>query len=120
MATEEPGSYLTLSDGVDVYSCDGKKIGTVEHVLADPETDIFDGIIVDTRLGPGGFRFVDAMEVEDIQEDRVVIDVLADEVKTLPEPTENPAALEAHGDADAQDRFEGKLRRAWDYLSGRY
>jgi uncharacterized protein YrrD len=120
MATDEPASYLTLSDGVDVYSSDGQRIGKVEHVLADPETDIFDGIIVDTRPGPGGWRFVDAPDVAEIHADRVVIDIPAAEVESLPEPSANPPTLEHHGVEDTEDPLLGKLRRAWDYLSGNY
>ena len=60
-----PGSYLTLSEGVPVYTSDGKAIGKVAHVLADLDDDIFDGIVVDT---PNGRRFLDAPEVAHIAE----------------------------------------------------
>ena len=55
-----PSSYIVLEQGVEVISSDGDQVGLVEHVLADEEEDIFDGIVVDTRLGPGGLVFVDA------------------------------------------------------------
>ena len=47
----DPVSYLVLAEGVPVMSSDGQQIGTVEHVLAVPEADVFDGVIVDTGDG---------------------------------------------------------------------
>ena len=49
-----PVSYLVLADGTPVYSSDGETVGNVEHVLGDTETDIFDGIVLDTTVLPGG------------------------------------------------------------------
>lgn len=43
MSADEPASYLTLEAGTEVVSADGRRIGTVRHVLADEENDIFDG-----------------------------------------------------------------------------
>ena len=41
-------------------------------------------------------------------------------VRELPEPSANPAAVEVNP-ADAEEsELTAKLRRAWDYLSGRY
>ena len=60
MASGDPISYLTLEPGTDVISADGERVGVVEHVLADEETGIFDGIVIDVKLGPGGLHFVDA------------------------------------------------------------
>ena len=62
----DPVSYLVLSDGTDVISADGQKVGTVEDVLADANADVFDGVIVDMREGPGGHRFADAEQVASI------------------------------------------------------
>jgi hypothetical protein len=45
---------------------------------------MFDGIIFDTKAGPGGHRFVDAPEVESIHERGVVLKVSAAEVEALP------------------------------------
>src|SRR4051812_43540135 len=56
----EPRSYLTLEPGTDVYSSDGEIVGKVEHVLADEKDDIFDGIVIDLQVGPGGLHFADA------------------------------------------------------------
>ena len=43
-----PASYLVLADGTPVLSSDGREVGKVEHVLADADSDVFDGVIVDT------------------------------------------------------------------------
>jgi len=63
-----PSSYLALVDGTPVYSSDGVKLGEVEHLLADADADIFDGIVIDRSVLPGGHRFVDGSQVEEIFE----------------------------------------------------
>jgi hypothetical protein len=115
-----PASYLVLADGTDVFASDDEKVGTVEHVLADADADVFDGIVVDMRAGPGGHRFADASQVEAIYEHGVFLTVDADAARGLPEPSENPAALDVGPDDTVPDDLKDKLRRAWDYLSGNY
>jgi uncharacterized protein YrrD len=119
VASGEPASYLTLEPGADVISSDGKRVGVVQHVLRDEETDIFDGIVIDIRPGPGGLRFVDAPDVGEIREGGVVIAVPAAQVEQLPEPSANPAVMEHHGVEDAEGKLEHKLRRAWEIVSGK-
>ena len=116
----QPASYLTLEPGVAVYSSDGQKLGEVEHVLADPEVDVFDGFVIDTSVLPGGHRFVDAPEVGAIHERGVVLKLDAAAAEQLPEPSANPGALEARPDDLAPGGLEDKLRRAWDRISGNY
>ena len=84
----EPSSYLVLGDGAPVYSCDGEKVGVVEQVLADAEVDIFDGIVLDTSVLPGGHRFVDADQVEEIFEKGVLLRCDRAGAEALPERTE--------------------------------
>jgi hypothetical protein len=115
-----PASYLVLADGTPVLSSDRREIGKVEHVLADADSDVFDGVIVDMRAGPGGHRFADATQVEAIHERGVILALTAEAAERLPEPTKNPAALEADPDDTTPDDLKDKLRRAWDYLSGNY
>lgn len=111
-----PIAYTALEEGVKVLSSDGERIGTVELVLADEESAIFDGIVVDRRLGPGGHRFVDAPDVDRIHERGVVLTLTAAQCEELPEPSKNPGVL----DVDGGDAPPSKLQRAWDLLSGRY
>jgi hypothetical protein len=113
-----PSSYLAIEPGVAVYSSDGEKLGEVEHVLAVPDDDIFDGIVLDTSILPGGHRFVDAPEVGEIYERGVVLKIDAAVAEALPEPSANPGALEVGPDDMVEDKH-GKLRRAWDLISGK-
>ena len=102
-----PGSYMTLAEGVPVYSRDGKRIGEVQHVLAEPDKDIFDGIVLEATAPASGHRFVDAPKVERIHERGVVLVLDAADARRLPEPGENPATLSAH----PGDTAEGELER---------
>jgi hypothetical protein len=79
-----PLSYLVLGKGVPVYSSDGQRLGRVVRVLSAPEANMFDGIIFDTKAGPGGHRFVDAPEVGQIYERGVVLTIDAAEADSLP------------------------------------
>lgn len=115
-----PIAYMALEEGTDVFASDGERIGAVEHVLADIDADIFDGIVIDTRSGPGGWRFADATDVESIYERAVYLRLDSAEAGRLPEPAQNPAVVEGRP-ADAEpDTARDKLRRAWDIISGRY
>jgi hypothetical protein len=116
----DPASYLTLADGTPVLSSDGERIGVVEHVLADADADVFDGLVIDVRSGPGGHRFVDAPQVERIYEQGVILTIDAQAVDALPEPSENPATMVADPDDATPDDLGDKLRRAWARISGNY
>ena len=112
---------MTLREGVPVYSKDGGEVGKIEHVLADVDADIFDGIVLDKSVLPGGHRFVDAPEVEEVYERGVVLKLSAAEAERLPEPSENPAAVRVDpGAEEGQSLMKDKLRRAWDLISGKY
>jgi hypothetical protein len=113
-----PSSYLALGSGVPVISSDGKELGRVEHVLAVPDDDIFDGIVLDTSVLPGGHRFVDAPEVGEIYERGVVLKIDAVAAENLPEPSANPGSIEV-GPDDMVKGGHDKLRRAWNLISGK-
>ena len=119
MAGGDPISYLVLEQGTDVLSADGERVGTVEHVLGDAEEDIFDGLVIDTRLGSGGLRFVDAPQIAELREDAAVLTLPAVEVESLAEPSPGPAVMESHGVEDSESPLEHKLRRAWEIVSGK-
>lgn len=112
-----PISYLVLEPGAEVYSSSGERLGKVDHVLADANIDIFDGLVIDTRVGPGGHRFADADQVEEIFEEGVVLNVEAD---ALHDPEPGPAALDAEPGDEDDSPLSGRLRRAWDWISGNY
>jgi hypothetical protein len=111
---------MDVDSGVDVISSDGERVGKLEHVLADEQTSIFDGIVVDVALGPGGHRFVDAPEVAEFRERAVLLSLTAAEVDRLHEPSANPAVIQHGGEEDSDSALVQKLRRAWDLISGRY
>jgi uncharacterized protein YrrD len=115
----EPASYLTLERGVPVYSSDGKELGKVEHVLAVPEDDIFDGFVIDTSVLPGGHRFVDAPEVDEIFERGVLLKIVATAAEQLPEPSKSPAVMEVGADDMVPPDRHEKLKRAWSLISGK-
>jgi uncharacterized protein YrrD len=117
----QPSSYLSLGKGAECFSCDGQKVGMVEHVLAVPEDDIFDGIVLDTSVLPGGHRFVDADQVEEIFERGVLLKIDSAAAEALPEPSANPAAMEVSADdlaASDEGKLKRKLHRAWEMISG--
>jgi hypothetical protein len=107
-----PSSYLALEPGTAVYTTEGEKIGEVQYV--------FDGVVIDASMLPGGLRFADAVQVAQIFERGVVLGLTAAEAERLPEPSENPGVLEVTG-VEVVDRTElgEKLRRAWDVVSGK-
>jgi hypothetical protein len=113
-----PISFLTLSKGVLVYSSDGEEVGKVEYVLSAPNIDIFDGIVLDTSVLPGGHRFVDAPEVAEIYERGVVLTIDATAARDLPEPGANPGSIDVDP-GEFSGKRESKLRRAWDLISGK-
>ena len=116
----DPTSYLELEEGVPVYSSDGERVGVVEHVLADADSDIFDGLIVDARLGPGGHRFADATLVESLYQHGAVLSLGAAACERLPEPSASPAVMETDPEDTAPDDLGDKLKRAWNVISGNY
>lgn len=115
----QPSSYLSLQDGLAVYSCDGERLGVVEHVLADADIDIFDGLVLDTSVLPGGHRFVDADQVEEIFERGVLLKIDRAAAEGLPQPSESPASMDANPAEEPEGGLEGKLRRAWELISGK-
>lgn len=79
-----PISWRALDIGSDVISSDGTRVGLVQEVVADIATDIFEGVVIDTRLGPGGLRFVDASLISDIFVHRLVLTATRSQVHELP------------------------------------
>jgi hypothetical protein len=114
-----PCSYLTLKKGVAIYSSDGQVVGKVEHVLSVPDCDVFDGIVIDTSVLPGGHRFVDAPEVGELYDGGVLLKIDAAEAARLPQPSANPGELEVGPDEMVPDGKHERLRRAWDLISGK-
>jgi hypothetical protein len=75
-----------------VISTTGKKIGIVEHVLADSSLDLFDGIVVKTDEG---LRFVTADQVGLITTTAVHSKVADADIPNLQKPHTGDAVFEA-------------------------
>lgn len=111
-----PTSYLAAVEGVPVYCSDGRRFGELEHVLADEEADIFDGLVIEAEK----HHFVDAPQVKGFFDNGVELNLSYEEAEQLPEPSENPAAMGADPADAAEGELTRKLRSAWDRISGRY
>jgi hypothetical protein len=114
-----PTSYEALDAGTPVFSSDGERIGEVTHVLSVPEKDVFDGIVIAEREGPGGHRFADADDVDAIHEHGVTLKLDAAACRDLPKPSANPAVM-IDDPTDSSSKLSNKLRHAWDLVSGNY
>ena len=107
-----PIAYQVLEEGVPVYAAGGEQVGTVDHVVAAPELDIFHGIVM--RVGDGR-RFVAADAIASLHERGVDLSIEAADAAALPEP---------HGAAPVwRDSDPGVKPSAWrhfvDRLEGR-
>jgi uncharacterized protein YrrD len=79
-----PIAYQVLESGVPVLSSDGEQVGTVHHVVAAPEKDIFHGLVISTPAH--GRRFVEAADVESLHEHGVDLRIDTAATQILPEP----------------------------------
>ncbi len=113
----DPIAYLALEVGTPLYSSDEQSIGTVLHVLAVEDEDVFDGIVI---VEDGEHRFVDADEIDRIYERGVVLKLDAAACAALPRPSANPAIMRDDPAESPGDRRHEKLMRAWDKISGNY
>jgi len=101
----QPIAYEVLDAGVPVYAAGGEVVGTVDHVVAAPEEDIFHGIVVRSDSVQ---RFVEADAVASLHERGVDLRIDAAAVADLPSP---------HGGAPAwRDREPGVKPSRWRHL----
>jgi len=77
-------SWRTLEPGADVVAADGMRVGAVQEVVADDDLDVFDGVVVDLRRGPGGLRYVESAAIAMIFDHRLVLRVPSARVQELP------------------------------------
>ena len=117
----QPIAYTALAKGTAVYASDGALIGRVQRVMAVPEKDIFDGIVISTSSGS---RFVDAPETGAIYENAVLLKIDSQEASRLPDPKGNPAVMAVGPDeaAESPTRFgiSRAAKRFWGRISGKY
>jgi len=99
-----PIAYLVLDEGVSVYAVDGDAVGTVDHIVAAVNLDIFHGIVI---LVQGTQRFVAAGQVASLHERGVDLRISSVAVAEL------PLAADA-----APPAREGDKPSAWTHLVG--
>ncbi|WP_308466586.1 hypothetical protein [Rathayibacter soli] len=107
MSENDPIAYTALTKGTRVDSASGSKLGTVEHVLADAELDLFDGIVL--RTG-SGLRFVDARQIETITTAVVHTTITDDRAADLPKP-DGDAVFEADPEEFTGSRLTERFGR---------
>jgi hypothetical protein len=78
-----PISYEVLDRGVAVYSAEGEAVGTVDHVVAASQEDIFHGLVIRTASGR---KFVAAEDVAGLHERGADLRIAAEAISGLPEP----------------------------------
>jgi len=94
-----------LDAAVPVYAADGGQVGTVDHVVAAPDEDIFHGIVIRAAAGR---RFVAADAVGSLHERGVDLRIDAAAVGALPGP---------HGGAGAwRDRDPSTKPHRWTHI----
>jgi hypothetical protein len=118
----QPIAYTALTNGTPVYLSDETTLlGRVKRVMAVPEKDIFDGIVVTTEHGD---RFVDAPETGAMYENAIFLRIGADEASRLPDPKGNPAVMAVGPDeaSEGAARFgiSRTAKRLWGRISGNY
>ena len=99
--------YKVLPKGTPVEASDGTRVGAVAKVLDNVKEHIFDGIVMKTDAGS---RFVDAPEIAEITNRRVVLTIDAAEVADLPEHKGIRGAIEQRAQRRAA-RLKRRLGR---------
>jgi hypothetical protein len=115
-----PIAYAVLEEGVPVYAAGGEQVGTVDHVVAAIEQDIFHGLVM--RMGQEQ-RFVAADLVASLHEHGVDLKLAAAATAALPTPHGGAPVYRDHEPGVKPspwrhfvDRLEGKRPsdRNWD------
>jgi sporulation protein YlmC with PRC-barrel domain len=102
----QPIAYPVLGKGVPVLSSDGEEVGTVHHVVAAPEQDIFHGLVINSsRLGK---RFVPAEDIASLHEHGVDLRIAASAVAELPVPG---GAAPEYAEDPAESKWDHWARR---------
>ncbi len=103
-----PIAYEVLEKGDPVLASGGEQVGTVHHVVAAPEKDIFHGLVITTAHGP---RFVEAADVASLHEKGVDLKIDSAAAQTLPVPG---------GGAPVYDEDPGEMKgwHHWVHLLG--
>ncbi len=106
-------AYPLLEKDVPVYAADGTHVGTVNHLVAAQEQDIFHGVVIDTD--EHGRRFVPAELVASLHERGVDLSLAVEDLRTLPEPGgDAPVYVEDPAESKAEHwKRLLELKRDW-------
>jgi hypothetical protein len=103
-----PVAYQVLEKDVAVYASGGELVGTVDHVVAAPDQDIFHGIVL--AVGHDR-RFVAAEQIDSLHEHGVDLKIDEAAAAALPHP---------HGAAPVyRDNEPGAKPHAWGHFVNR-
>jgi hypothetical protein len=80
----DPVSWLLIETGWTVLASDGSKVGEVDEVVGDSNSDIFDGLAIATRMF-GKPRYVPSEQVAELTEGAVRLALTPDQVEQLSE-----------------------------------
>ena len=78
----DPVSWLQIGQGWNVITSDGVIVGTVAQVEGDKESDIFDGLAVESKR-PTQIRYVPGEQVAAIYSGEVTLKVPSADIGTL-------------------------------------
>lgn len=89
----DPVSWLLIEPGWNVVDAESEKVGSVDEVVGDSSSDIFNGLSISTSV-LGRPRYVAAEQVEQITEGSVQLKLSRDEVERLDEYEEPPTTAQ--------------------------
>ena len=89
----DPISWLMIEPGWKVVAADGTEVGTIEEVVGDTGSDIFNGLAVSTGLLTRP-KYVPAERVSEITEGEVRVDLPAEHIEHLDEHEPQPPSEE--------------------------
>ncbi len=107
MTEGTPISYEAAARGTPVLSSSGARIGTLEHVLAVSDLDIFEGIVIATGHG---IRFVDADHITEITTTHIACSLTDEQAATLA-PPDGPPVYRVDALADSGHDLHDVIRR---------
>ena len=89
----DPVSWLVVEPGWRVLAADGAAVGTVQEIIGDTGSDIFNGLAVSAGLLKRP-KYVPAEAVAEIAEGEIRLALSKDEFEQLGEHEEPPASAE--------------------------
>jgi hypothetical protein len=106
----DPVSWLQIAQGWNVVSSDGVVVGTVAQVEGDKQSDIFDGLAVESKK-PTRIRYVPGEQVGSIYPGEVTLKIAFADVGALePFQAPPPETKWLPGKAPLATRFSNWLR----------